>query len=273
MSDKTKIFAVLSSLSCNDMKREVPSVVKIKELLYEMRRLMLPDFCQPSTKKYRDGQKSAEKIIRLLNEQIKACLCFDGKNENTNTEELSYSIFAELPKIKQMLISDANAIYEGDPAARSPDEVMLTYPGFYAISVYRIAHEIYIRKIPFMARIMTEIAHSKTGIDIHAGATIGKSFCIDHGTGVVIGETATIGNNVRIYQGVTIGAKSFKLSDDGALIKGGKRHPDIGNNCIVYAGATILGGDTVIGDGCVIGGNVWLTHSVPPGQTVYYEGK
>ena len=163
------------------------------------------------------------------------------------------------------------AIYEGDPAARAPEEIILAYPGFYAISIYRIAHEIYVRKIPFIARVMTEFAHEKTGIDIHAGATIGESFFIDHGTGVVIGETTTIGHHVRIYQGVTLGAKSFELDQDGNPIKGTKRHPDIGNNCIIYANATILGGRTKIGDGAVIGGNVWLTHSVEPGSVVYYK--
>ena len=173
--------------------------------------------------------------------------------------------------IKEALIKDVQAIYEGDPAARSPEEIILSYPGFYAISIYRIAHEFYSLGIPCISRVMTEFAHEKTGIDIHAGATIGEYFFIDHGTGIVIGETTTIGNNVKIYQGVTLGAKSFELDADGNPIKGIKRHPDIGNNCVIYANATILGGNTRIGDGCVIGGNVWLTHSVDAGQVIYYN--
>ena len=176
----------------------------------------------------------------------------------------------EIPRLKDHLIKDVQAIYEGDPAARAPEEVILSYPGFYAISIYRIAHEFYIRKIPYIARLMTEFAHEKTGIDIHAGATVGERFFIDHGTGIVIGETTTIGNNVKIYQGVTLGAKSFELDSDGNPVKGIKRHPDIGNNCVIYANATILGGRTRIGDGAIIGANVWITSSVAPGETVYY---
>jgi serine O-acetyltransferase len=184
---------------------------------------------------------------------------------------LADRIIEALPQVQSALMKDVDALYEGDPAARSPEEIILSYPGFYAISIYRIAHEFYIRKIPYIARLMTEFAHEKTGIDIHAGATIGEYFFIDHGTGIVIGETTTIGDHVRIYQGVTLGAKSFELDEDGNPVKGVKRHPDIGNNCIIYANATILGGNTKIGDGCVIGGNVWLTHSVPAGKVVYYN--
>ena len=172
-----------------------------------------------------------------------------------------------------MLLKDIEALYEGDPAARSPEEVILSYPGFYAISIYRIAHEFYKMGVPYMPRLMTEFAHEKTGIDIHAGATVGDHFFIDHGTGIVIGETTTIGSRVKIYQGVTLGAKSFELDSDGNPVKGIKRHPDIGNDCIIYANATILGGNTKIGDGSVIGGNVWLSHSVEPGSVVYYNAK
>ena len=191
----------------------------------------------------------------------------------SDSDSLSLDIISELPAVKEMLIKDAIAIYNGDPAAVSPVEVISCYPGFLAITVQRIAHLLYVRNIPIIPRIMTEYAHSKTGIDIHPGARIGESFCIDHGTGVVIGETAVIGNNVKIYQGVTVGAKSFEKDELGRPIKGKKRHPTIGNNCIIYAGATILGGDTLIGDGCVIGGNVWLTHSLPAGARVYFENK
>ena len=145
---------------------------------------------------------------------------------------------------------------------------MLAYPAFEAISIFRIAHELYLMKVPMLPRMMTEYAHSLTGIDIHPGATIGPYFFIDHGTGVVIGETTVIGKRVKLDQGVTLGAKSFAVQSDGTLVKGHKRHPNIGSNVVIYAGATILGGDTYIGDNCVIGGNVWLTHSVEPGKRV-----
>ena len=151
------------------------------------------------------------------------------------------------------------------------EEIILCYPGFYAILVYRIAHLLYTLSIPFLPRMISEVAHSRTGIDIHPGAKIGARFCIDHGPGVVIGETARIGDRVKIYQGVTIGAKSFATDKDGRLIREIKRHPDIGNGCVIYANATILGGDTVIGDNSIIGGNVWLTHSVPNDSRVYYK--
>ena len=185
-----------------------------------------------------------------------------------NYQEISDNLVDMLPDIKAALETDAQAGYEGDPAAISVEEIMLAYPGFEAISIYRIAHELYKMKVPILPRLMTEIAHRNTGIDIHPGATIGRYFFIDHGTGVVIGETTVIGEHVKLYQGVTLGARSFEVGRDGALVKGNKRHPNIGNNVVIYAGATILGGDVYIGDNCVIGGNVWLTQSVEAGKTV-----
>ena len=183
-------------------------------------------------------------------------------------EDVADALFAKLPAIRETLETDIQAGYEGDPAATCPEEVMLAYPAFEAISIFRIAHELYLLKVPMLPRMMTEYAHSLTGIDIHPGATIGPYFFIDHGTGVVIGETTVIGERVKLYQGVTLGAKSFAVQADGTLVKGNKRHPNIGSNVVIYAGATILGGDTYIGDNCVIGGNVWLTHSVEPGKRV-----
>ena len=183
-------------------------------------------------------------------------------------EDVADALFAKLPAIRETLETDIQAGYEGDPAATCPEEVMLAYPAFEAISIFRIAHELYLLKVPMLPRMMTEYAHSLTGIDIHPGATIGPYFFIDHGTGVVIGETTVIGEHVKLYQGVTLGAKSFAVKADGTLVKGNKRHPNIGSNVVIYAGATILGGDTYIGDNCVIGGNVWLTHSVEPGKRV-----
>ncbi len=173
----------------------------------------------------------------------------------------------ELPSLHSLLLLDAEAIYKGDPAAASIDEVIACYPGFFAITSYRFAHALHLLKVPLLPRILTETAHQKTGIDIHPGAEIGKSFCIDHGTGVVIGETSVIKNNVRMYQGVTLGG--LAISKDMA---NKKRHPTIEDNVIIYANATILGGATTVGANSVIGGSVWLTESVSPGSTVYHKG-
>lgn len=178
-----------------------------------------------------------------------------------------YDKLIDFAALRTELSEDIAFAYESDPAAGSMDEIILCYPGFFAVFVYRIAHIFYLNGIPLLPRMMSEYAHSKTGIDIHPGAKIGSPFFIDHGTGVVIGETAEIGRYVKIYQGVTLGAKSISDRDKSK----GKRHPTIGDRCIIYAGATILGGDTVIGNDCIIGGNVWLTNSVNPGTTVIYK--
>lgn len=183
-------------------------------------------------------------------------------------DELTEAFFSKIPEIYDQLISDAKSFIEFDPAARSLEGVIIYYPGFYSITVYRLAHELYKLKIPFLPRIMSEYAHSKTGIEIHPGATIGKNFFIDHGTGVVIGETTVIGNNVKIYQGVTLGA--VYVNKDMA---DKKRHPTIEDDVIIYSGSSILGGDTVVGHHSVIGGNVWLTKSVDPYSIVYHESK
>ena len=182
--------------------------------------------------------------------------------------EITTEFFCMIPKIYTSLMEDAKNFLDFDPAARSVESVVLYYPGFYAITVYRLAHELYNLKVPFVPRIMSEYAHSKTGVDIHPGAKIGNHFFIDHGTGIVIGETAEIGNNVKIYQGVTLGALVVEKN-----MKGKKRHPTIENNVIIYAGSTILGGDTIIGHDTVVGGNVWLTKSVAPSSVVYHESK
>lgn len=183
-------------------------------------------------------------------------------------EAMALELIQALPAIRADLETDLQAAYEGDPAATGTEEILLAYPAFEAISIYRIAHKLYLMRVPILPRMMTEYAHQLTGIDIHPGASIGRYFFIDHGTGVVIGETSTIGEHVKLYQGVTLGARSFELGPDGNPVKGVKRHPNIGDYVVIYSGATILGGSTVIGDHCVIGGNVWLTHSVPAGETV-----
>ncbi|HYY98545.1 MAG TPA: serine acetyltransferase [Pyrinomonadaceae bacterium] len=185
--------------------------------------------------------------------------------------ECAEEFLAVLPRVRETLATDVRAAYEGDPAAACYDEIIFSYPGLYAITVYRLAHELHRLGVPLIPRIMTEHAHSRTGIDIHPGTRVGASFFIDHGTGVVVGGTAVIGDNVKLYQGVTLGAFSFDKDADGQLIRHTKRHPTIEDDVVVYAGATILGGDTIIGRGSVIGGNVWLTHSVPPGTRVLQD--
>ena len=193
-----------------------------------------------------------------------------GENPDRKARDICDRFITRLPEIRAMLLKDVDALYEGDPAAVSREEVMICYPGFYAISIYRLAHELQLLEAPLIPRIMTEYAHEKTGIDIHPGATVGEYFFIDHGTGIVIGETTTIGNHVKLYQGVTLGARSFELDENGNPVKKIKRNPDIGNHVVIYANATILGGNTTIGDHCVIGGNTWLTHSVPAGSVIAY---
>jgi serine O-acetyltransferase len=208
--------------------------------------------------------EQAEKAFR---HQCRIRKC-EGCDCRTMAEKVTQHLLRKLPAIRELLKGDVAAAYEGDPAAKSYDEIIVSYPCIEAIATYRIAHELHVKDVPLIPRIMTEYAHGRTGIDIHPGATIGKNFFIDHGTGVVIGETTEIGDNAKIYQGVTLGALSFRKDAKGRIIKGGKRHPTIRDNVTIYAEATILGGEVVIGENSVIGGNVWLTESVPPGTTV-----
>ncbi len=194
-----------------------------------------------------------------------------GGSTEDRAAEVVGALLDALPGMQAMLHDDIKAAYEGDPAAQSTMEVVMSYPGFMAIAVHRLAHFLYEQKVPLIPRIMSEYAHSITGIDIHPGAKIGPAFFIDHGTGVVIGETCVIGRQVKLYQGVTLGALSFEKDEWGRPIKGIKRHPDVEDYVVIYAGATILGGTTVIGAHSEIGGNVWLTHSVPPHSKVYNQ--
>lgn len=197
--------------------------------------------------------------------------CGDCDDCKASGQKAAAHLLERLPELRSVLEEDVTAAYEGDPAARSNMEVVMSYPGLYAITVHRIAHELFACGVPLIPRVMSEHAHTRTGIDIHPGASIGPGFFIDHGTGVVIGETCTIGRRVKLYQGVTLGARSFAKDSDGKLVKGIKRHPDVEDNVIIYAGATILGGQTVIGHDSVIGGGVWLTHSVPAWSKVYNQ--
>jgi len=213
-------------------------------------------------------------LQEVLTEQIKRAFGHGTKIDepcgttDKDAAEVAANFLATFPKIREILATDVEAAYDGDPAASCKDEIIFSYPSVYAVMVYRMAHELYKLCVPLIPRIMTEHAHHRTGIDIHPATRIGTHFFIDHGTGVVIGGTAIIGNRVKLYQGVTLGAFSFDKDTNGNLIRNTKRHPTIEDDVVVYAGATILGGETVIGKASIIGGNVWLTHSVPAGTRV-----
>ncbi len=256
---------------------------KVSALVGDIRSALFPNIYD--TEVLHEGQLAAESAKKLKNAAVLLdCMISEvlvngcEMNAKSTSEcdkcreqarNLTIHFMNQLSGIAEILCTDIEAAYDGDPAALSREEILLSYPGFEAITIQRLAHVLYELRIPLLPRMLTELAHSKTGIDIHPGASIGKFFFIDHGTGVVIGETCTIGNHVKIYQGVTLGAKSFKLDEKGNPVKGVKRHPDIGDGVVIYAGATILGGTTQIGRDSVIGGNVWLTQSVPPNSTVY----
>ncbi len=240
---------------------------RILHLLHLLRATLFPTAFanEGGADRYADLSHAADTLLTLLEEVM-------PQETPARRVQITTAFIDALPEVAETLHTDVQAAYEGDPAARSATEIMLAYPAFEAISIYRLAHVLYTAGVPLLPRMMTEHAHRNTGIDIHPGATIGPSFFIDHGTGVVIGETCHIGAHVKLYQGVTLGAKSFELDADGNPVKGIKRHPDIGDRVVIYANATILGGQTHIGSGSVIGGNVWLTHSVPENSTVYYNG-
>ncbi|MCR4708946.1 MAG: serine acetyltransferase [Clostridiales bacterium] len=239
--------------------------ISVENALWSVKAAMFPRYFGTERFGYDEAIKRQSELAKAYDE-IQKCLRYVLSDEEEIRSKAS-ELIDKLPEIMRSVNTDIIAAYEGDPAAKSTDEVILTYPAFDAITTYRVAHELYKLEVPVLPRKMTEYAHQKTGIDIHPGATIGDYFFIDHGTGVVIGETTIIGERVKLYQHVTLGAKSFAVMDDGTLVKGIKRHPNIGNNVVIYAGATILG-DVNIGDNCVIGGSVWLTHSVPEGEMV-----
>ncbi len=239
--------------------------ISVENALWSVKAAMFPRYFGTERFGYDEAIKRQSELAKAYDE-IQKCLRYVLSDEEEIRSKAS-ELIDKLPEIMRSVNTDIIAAYEGDPAAKSTDEVILTYPAFDAITTYRVAHELYKLGVPVLPRKMTEYAHQKTGIDIHPGATIGDYFFIDHGTGVVIGETTIIGERVKLYQHVTLGAKSFAVLDDGTLVKGIKRHPNIGNNVVIYAGATILG-DVNIGDNCVIGGSVWLTHSVPEGEMV-----
>ena len=266
-----KVIGELSALEerCDRFNTELlPIRQEVTRLIGDLQTILFPRFF-PNPRA--DSMKDVlGRVHRRLMEQAALALPF-APPMGCDADCVGERFIHKLPEVKRVLLTDIEAIYNGDPAATSYEEIILCYPGFYGAMIYRLAHELYLLKLPLLPRIMTEYAHQKTGIDIHAGASIGEYFCIDHGTGVVIGETARLGKHVKLYQGVTIGARSFELDEQGNPVKGVKRHPDIGDHVVIYANATILGGDTVIGERSVIGGNAWITQSVPAGSTVYYS--
>jgi len=259
----------------------IPSREAIIEIIGHLREILFPGYfgkekIDPANLRYLVG-RSVDVLFELLSEQITRSLrheCLRYDQPCVECADVGYeqavALLNAIPEVRGVLAMDVRAGYEGDPAAKSYDEIVFSYPGIFAIMVYRLAHRLHTQGVPLMPRIMSEHAHSITGIDIHPGAQIGEAFFIDHGTGVVVGETTRIGENVRIYQGVTLGALS--LAKDAAVsLRGKKRHPTIEDDVIIYANATVLGGDTIIGARSVVGGNVWITESVPPDTKVLLE--
>lgn len=253
-----------------------PDEEVVIEIIGSLRKILFPGYYR--NKSYRvytvrnNVSMLTEDVAFKLINQIRIVLRYDEKYENADesvisekAEEITFEFLGKLPKIREYVETDVQAAFDGDPAAYNKDEIIYSYPGLYAIIVNRLAHELFLLGVPLIPRIMTEHAHSKTGIDIHPGASIGRYFFIDHGTGIVIGETTTIGDNVKVYQGVTLGALSTR---GGQSLKNKKRHPTIEDNVTIYSGASILGGQTVVGRNAVIGGNAFITSSVPEGAKV-----
>jgi serine O-acetyltransferase len=274
--------------SCNDREcythvdyDPIPSREGVIEIIDKLKEILFPGYftrgkLDPVNLRYSMGE-SAATLFDMLSDQIGRSIRHDCLRYGQQCSEcdeqghrIALRLLQDIPSIRKILATDVLAAYQGDPAAKSYDEIIFSYPGILAITVYRVAHKLFEYNVPLLPRIMTEYAHSVTGIDIHPGAEIDESFVIDHGTGVVIGETTEIGQNVRIYQGVTLGALSIP-KDSADQFRGQKRHPTIENDVIIYSGATILGGNTIIGARSVIGGNVWLTQSIPPDTTVILE--
>ncbi len=261
-------------------QQNLPSRNEVADLLDRLLALLFPGYFGLRGISRSDAQyvvgNALHSIYDLLRDLAERCIKYDCKKDEKclvdvcaeRAHKATSLLLARIPQIRERLGEDIQAAYDGDPAAKSIEEVVLSYPSILAIAAHRIAHVLYTEEVPFLPRMISERAHSLTGIDIHPGARIGRSFFIDHGTGTVIGETTIIGDNVKLYQGVTLGALSFPKDERGKIIKGGKRHPTIEDNVVIYAGATILGGHTVIGHDSVIGGNCWIVDSIPPDTKV-----
>ena len=257
-----------------DPDKHFPNRNAIIEIIEDLRRVMFPRYFGDETPTGTNPEYFiGETLIRVedsLRRQLREALLFrdpdmEEEEVQTRVDEICQNFFQKLPELQRILLTDVQAAFDGDPAAQSKEEIIFSYPGFFAIFVYRIAHELYVQKVPLIPRIMSEYAHSSTGVDINPGATIGEYFFIDHATGVVIGETTEIGNHVKIYQGVTLGALSTRA---GQLLSGVKRHPTVEDNVTIYSNASVLGGETVIGEGSVIAGSAFVTSSIPKGARV-----
>ncbi|MDO8538917.1 MAG: serine O-acetyltransferase [Opitutaceae bacterium] len=256
----------------------LPSQASVNQLATECMHLLFPGFFEESGLTERDLPAHVERLLvkidRRMAAEIEKCLRFGATpSPGERARELTTTLLAQFPELRKLIKTDVAAAYQGDPAARSIEEIILAYPCVLVISLQRLAHVLYHLGVPLLPRMLTEYAHERTGCDIHPGAQLGAHFFIDHGTGVVIGETATVGAHVKLYQGVTLGAKSFEVDDDGVPIKGVKRHPDIGDHVTIYAHATILGGDTRVGAHSIIGSNVWLMKSIPDHSVTYFKGE
>ncbi len=284
---KTAADALVASYSGGGVKihhldrRPLPSQREVISVLATLHELMFPGYTGAqgltgASLRLRVESRMAW-LYETLSEQISRAINHGERLDDAcpvtgqQATECAEEFLARLPCVRALLASDVQAAYDGDPAATCFDEIIFSYPGVYAVATFRLAHELHRLGVPLIPRIMTEHAHHRTGVDIHPGTRLGASFFIDHGTGVVIGGTAVIGERVKLYQGVTLGAFSFDKDDEGQLVRDTKRHPTIEDDVVVYAGATILGGDTCVGRGSVIGGNVWLTHSVPPRTRVLQD--
>ena len=256
----------------------LPSQESVNQLAVDCMHLLFPGYFEESALTERQLPEHVDRLLvridRRLAAEIEKCLRFANVAEPAKkARELTSAFLAQFPELRRIIKTDVDAAYAGDPAARSVEEIILAYPCVLAISLQRLAHVLYHLRVPLLPRMITEYGHERTGCDIHPGAQLGNHFFIDHGTGVVIGETATVGAHVKLYQGVTLGAKSFEVDNDGRPIKGVKRHPDIGDHVTIYAHATILGGDTRVGAHSIIGSNVWLMKSIPDDSVAYFRGE
>ncbi len=255
----------------------LPSQASVNQLAADCMHLLFPGYFEESALVERELPRLVDRLLAQIDQrlitEIEKCLRFAKiADPAAKARDVTTDFLARLPALRAIIKTDVDAAYAGDPAARSVEEIILAYPCVLAISLQRLAHVLYELKVPLLPRMITEYAHERTGCDIHPGAVLGNYFFIDHGTGVVIGETATVGDHVKLYQGVTLGAKSFEVDGDGRPVKGVKRHPDIGDHVTIYAHATILGGDTRVGANSIIGSNVWLMKSVPDESVAYFKG-
>jgi serine O-acetyltransferase len=255
----------------------LPSQESVNQLATDCMHLLFPGYFEESPLTERQLPALVDRLLVQIDKRLVAdiekCLRFAKVDDAaTKAREIATRFLAQFPELRKVIKTDVDAAYAGDPAARSVEEIILAYPCVLSISLQRLAHVLYNLKVPLLPRMMTEYGHERTGCDIHPGAQLGSHFFIDHGTGVVIGETATVGCHVKLYQGVTLGAKSFEVDNDGRPIKGVKRHPDIADHVTIYAHATILGGDTRVGEHSIIGSNVWLMKSIPDESVAYFKG-